>query len=311
MKLLEFRTFAGSMAYQPCCKDIDLMGVFKALRPLEPGGDHLFKVARAWSCIVQSIDGLPKDLRWVLATIYNFSNDMMSSVLSEDTMWTMRPWLMYWYDVADALLELFNIPASAPIPDWFLRPSADTIEEVLMPEAEAELTLCRTNSLTSDGNQTVLHHSVPSPDSNRVDIAELVDSSSYHQPGINAWIDAQPNWAIEEQDFDPTPGGFISRKRNSQSPQRVSSPASDISPFQLNPEAIEFDPNPYLSTSPASVSSKVSSNWSRASTPSISDTVTLYEDEVEEAGSSGDLRSLLDFTGVDNFASERIDEFGL
>ncbi|KHN94264.1 uncharacterized protein MAM_07900 [Metarhizium album ARSEF 1941] len=86
VKLLEFRTFSGAMAYQPCCKDIDLMGFFKPLRPIEPGVDRLFKVARAWSCIIQSLEGLPKDLRWVLATVYNFANDMLCTKLSEDTM---------------------------------------------------------------------------------------------------------------------------------------------------------------------------------------------------------------------------------
>ncbi|TWU75226.1 hypothetical protein ED733_005454 [Metarhizium rileyi] len=206
VKLLEFRTFSGAMAYQPCCKDIDLMGFFKPLAPIEPGVDRIFKVARAWSCIIQSIERLPKDLRWILATIYNFANDMLCKDWAEDTLWRMRPWLMYWYDVADALLGLFNITASAPIPDWFLRPSADDIDEVYEPEAEANVTMCRTNSVPSDGNQTVIRHGPPSQVLNKEN-QPAHDMSSVDQHSISAWIDAQPDWGSSRVDVDPGPGG--------------------------------------------------------------------------------------------------------
>lgn len=266
VKLLEFRTFSGAMAYQPCCKDIDLMGFFKPLKPIEPGVDRLFKVARAWSCIIQSMEDLPKDLRWVLATIYNFANDMLCVKLGEDTMWRMRPWLMYWYDVADALLELLNLSATAPVPDWFLRPGSDTSDEECASEAGAMVTLCRTNSVTSDGNLTVLHHDTSGRKSQWAR-----DNSSGHQLGIRAWINAQPDWGAERQCVHPTPGRGVWENRVVRSSPPTQSGGSRRVTFRFNPEAMEFDPHPNLTTSPASVSSRSSSTWSIEPTETLVD----------------------------------------
>lgn len=47
MYLLEFRTFSGALAYQPCSKDIDLMGVLNSLRRLDENADPLFMDACA------------------------------------------------------------------------------------------------------------------------------------------------------------------------------------------------------------------------------------------------------------------------
>ncbi|EFY85589.1 hypothetical protein MAC_08369 [Metarhizium acridum CQMa 102] len=255
------------MAYQPCCKDIDLMGFFKPLKPIEPGVDRLFKVARAWSCIIQSLENLPKDLRWVLATVYNFANDMLCAKLSEDTMWRMRPWLMYWYDVADALLELFNISASAPVPDWFFRPGADNSDEEEEPEDGVMVTLCRTNSVTSDGNLTVLRH-----DTSGRKIQQVRDISSGHQSGIRAWIDAQPDWGAERQCINPNPGeGVWGNRVASSPPPSTQSEVSRQVTFHFNPEAMEFDPHLNLTTSPASVSSRSSSTWSIEPTATLVD----------------------------------------
>lgn len=278
MKLLEFRTFSGGMAYQPCCKDIDLMGLFKALQPMEQSSDHLFKVARAWSCIIQSLEGLPKELRWVLATMYNFANDaLLRPYFSEDDLWSLRPWLMYWYDAADALLELYHIPASAPVPDWFLRPSELAATESMEPGVEALLTVCRTNSVTSDSNETVLHH--PSPYQRTG--PNLAEESPVTQSGISAWIAAQPDWSFPEETVDLAPGEFVSRRRRSSSSSSSSvHEISRDSPFQLNPEAMEFDPNQHESTSAGSVSSKAASkNWSTISTPSLADCESADDDE--------------------------------
>ncbi|KAF4459154.1 hypothetical protein FALBO_14100 [Fusarium albosuccineum] len=63
MFLLEFCTFSGALAYQPCGKDIDLLGVFKALHPIERNCDPVFKAARDWSCITQAMRDLPRDVR--------------------------------------------------------------------------------------------------------------------------------------------------------------------------------------------------------------------------------------------------------
>ncbi|PHH65205.1 hypothetical protein CDD81_3064 [Ophiocordyceps australis] len=121
--LLEYLTFQGAFAYQPCCKDIDTSGLLSALLPLDQGGDPIFKQARAWSCILQALPRLPKELRWILATVYDFSSQMLQPDTKEDVLWKMRPWLMHWYNVADELFYYFDIPASSPPEiDWFLRP---------------------------------------------------------------------------------------------------------------------------------------------------------------------------------------------
>ncbi|KAK7408901.1 hypothetical protein QQX98_008905 [Neonectria punicea] len=134
MFLLEYRTFGGALAYQPCSKDIDLMGVFKALHPLDRNGDRLFKVAREWSCIVQALPGLPKEIRWVLATIYNFANEMLRPEHDEAALWRKRPWLLYWYTVADKLFEAYEIFATSPDADWFLRPTPVILKQEMSRE---------------------------------------------------------------------------------------------------------------------------------------------------------------------------------
>ncbi|CAM1502272.1 Fc.00g042560.m01.CDS01 [Cosmosporella sp. VM-42] len=63
MYLLEYCTFAGTQAYQPCSNDIDSIGIFQSLTPIETNGDSLFKNARTWSCVMQAMPGLPKDIR--------------------------------------------------------------------------------------------------------------------------------------------------------------------------------------------------------------------------------------------------------
>lgn len=93
MYLLEFRTFSGALAYQPCSKDIDLMGLFNSLRPLDKNGDPLFKDACAWSCVMQAEKSLPKDIRFVLATIYNFAIEMLHPNQDASAFWRFRPWL--------------------------------------------------------------------------------------------------------------------------------------------------------------------------------------------------------------------------
>jgi hypothetical protein len=47
---------------------------------------------------------------------------MLRPHLEEDIIWGLRPWLMHWYEVADALFEKYGIFATSPDPDWFMRP---------------------------------------------------------------------------------------------------------------------------------------------------------------------------------------------
>lgn len=61
--LLKYQTMHGARAYQPCSKDIDIMGFFKPLDALHQNGDPLFKDAREWSCIMQAMERLPRDIR--------------------------------------------------------------------------------------------------------------------------------------------------------------------------------------------------------------------------------------------------------
>lgn len=62
MRLFHFLTFQGVKAFQPCHRDIEALGVFKALDHIE-NGDPVFKAAREWSCTVQAIENLPKAVR--------------------------------------------------------------------------------------------------------------------------------------------------------------------------------------------------------------------------------------------------------
>ncbi|CEF77206.1 unnamed protein product [Fusarium graminearum] len=116
MSLLRFETFDGLEAFQPCSPNIDQLNLQKALRPIETG-DPVFNAARDWSCILQSLPGLPKELRWILATVYDLACVMLRADSDEDAHWAMRPWLSHWYDVADILFLKYNIPATAPDPD--------------------------------------------------------------------------------------------------------------------------------------------------------------------------------------------------
>lgn len=121
LSLLRYQTMHGAIAYQPCSKDIDLMGLFDAIAPLE-NRDQLFKNAREWSCVIQAMEMLPRDIRWVLAVIYNFANEMLRPENNEACLWHARSWLFYWYEIADGLFVKYRIMASTPDEDWFLRP---------------------------------------------------------------------------------------------------------------------------------------------------------------------------------------------
>lgn len=288
MYLLEYQTFSGAMAYQPCSMNIDLRGVFKALEPVEKGGDHLFTVARVWSCIVQSIQGLPKEIRWVLATVYNFANEMMRPGTSEDFFWTMRPWLMHWYDVAERLFEKYDLLIHAPTMDWFVRPTAVTVENFEGFEFESYVTLGRTNSVSSDGNGTVIHH--------RPTGSRRYDGQAAHVSSIAAWMAAQPEWAtvLRQPPFDPTPGG---RVRSHLEPMSRIWPTTlpmelgeqDSGGFLLNPEATEFDPNMELAISLGSTTPR---SPSRISMNSIEECESASESASELDGLSFSERSL-------------------
>ncbi|KAG6041325.1 hypothetical protein E4U41_004977 [Claviceps citrina] len=264
MFLLEYQTFSGAMAYQPCSKNIDLQGFFTALEPIEKGGDPLFKVARSWSCIIQSIPELPKEVRWVLATIYDFSNEMMRPGTGEDLLWAMRQWLMYWFDMAESLFKMYDYPIYAPTMDWFLRPAAVSVED------DEEVAIDGPSSVSSDENRTVIHHEIESSPKKSGPLCRDGAASS----GIAAWMSAQPDWATAfRQPFDPAPGGRVYSRLGTISQPRLAASARQcnrqeqfLGMFRLNPEAIEFDPNMNLTTSIESITSRSPSRTSVGST---------------------------------------------
>ncbi|KAG6017419.1 hypothetical protein E4U54_007353 [Claviceps lovelessii] len=292
MFLLEYQTFSGQMAYQPCSKGIDIQGFFKALEPVERGGDNLFKIARSWSCIVQSIQGLPKDIRWVLATIYDFANEMMRPGTGEDALWAMRQWLIYWFDTAEKLFQKYDYPIFAPAVDWFSRPTAMTVDDDDDQAADLDLGDCtffRQGSISSDGNRTVIHHrSVPTPIK-----FDAYRREANYLPGINAWMAGQPDWAGNfGQPFDPTPEGRILSRSEPMLPSwlRASARKSDrqeggSNVFRFNPDATEFMPQMEQTTSSASTTSRSPSPMSEGSAGG-------YGTTSESDGLSGDERSL-------------------
>jgi hypothetical protein len=282
VKLLEFRTFSGAMAFQPCCLNIDFMGLFRALQPMEAQCDHVFEVGRTWSCVLQGINDLPKDLRWVLATIYNFCSHMLSSQSSEDTLWKMRAWLMHWYDVADDLLLLFNIPASAPNVDWFLRPPASPLEETLESEANSFTKFGCGNSTASDANQTVLRHCPQIDESQSPKLGEAQQRLPNHQLDIREWIAAQPEWGVREQPFDHTSEELAALSQQHETSQTTH--------FQFDPRVSPFDPNQDLWTSHASDSSRASL-MSGPSTPALSSVASCDTNEAGELGRMTNLAS--------------------
>ncbi len=95
VSLFQFLTFRGTLAYQPCSRHMHRLNLFKALKPIQGAQDPVFEQARTWSCSVQAVEDLPRDLRWLMATIYNFATEMLRFHNSETYLWKMRNWLMH------------------------------------------------------------------------------------------------------------------------------------------------------------------------------------------------------------------------
>ncbi|RDA91218.1 hypothetical protein CP533_3392 [Ophiocordyceps camponoti-saundersi (nom. inval.)] len=231
--LMPFITFEGVNAFQPCSINIDLIGLFKPLEASELDADPVFQQARTWSCIVQARARLPKPLRWILATIYNFSNEMLRKEVDEDTLWKMRSWLLHWYKVADEFMKAYGIDACSPEPDWFSSPKPSNVprsRRAPQPTSSARQTGSPHSSSSSSsaaGDGTVIHHQVP----HRQPLRSSVLSSD-----IFSWLQSQPGHQEEYTFFDPTPRGNVLRK-----PQRREFVSS------LNPRAAPFIPESSLS----------------------------------------------------------------
>ena len=128
MFLLEYRNLCGAWGYQTCGPAIDLSGIFDTLRALEKSAHHDFKVARAWACTVQAVHGLPQEVRWILATIYEFANLLLRLDVGNDASDRGRAWLTYYYEVADRLFTWFSVPTTTPRAGHFPRPDTSVLD---------------------------------------------------------------------------------------------------------------------------------------------------------------------------------------
>ncbi|RGP70701.1 GTPase-activator for ras GTPase [Fusarium longipes] len=232
--LLRFMTFDGLNAYQTCSRDIDMLNLHKTLHHIETA-DPVFSAARDWSCTLQALPGLPKEVRWVLATVYNFACVMLHPRLDEDSHWAMRPWLIHWYDVADSLFLKYGISAASPDPDWCSRP--------LQP-LENQVSPSRHNSQGSSRHSQHLG----AASTHLSPISRLVQGSEEDDSSLD-FIDIAVGHPSElfqfgndrrVRQFDPAPGGQVF----SQSEPRLSASNGSITrlSFTFNPMASVFVP---------------------------------------------------------------------
>ena len=245
--LLEYRTFEGVAAYQICAQDIETSGIFESLKPLDNSGDPVFKAARAWSCAVQSIPTLPREVRWVLATIFNFANEMLRPQNDELFLWSMRPWLLRWYELADGLFMLCGISATAPATDWFLRPTV----------VQQEIFLYQDNNAFWDH----YYRGSPSPSSQHTVIRRTPHDSGVHMKGpveqhdnfdpqaISIWLDQVSSPASSSSWNFPTPPPEEANSKRSTSPCQAEM-STHCTASTLCPRANKFQPSKRRPTFP-------------------------------------------------------------
>ncbi|KAF4968577.1 hypothetical protein FSARC_4050 [Fusarium sarcochroum] len=211
MFLLRFLTFDNCVAYQPCSKDIDLLGVFNPLRIVEGNVDPIFRAARDWSCIIQALPGLPKD-----------------------------------YEVADNLFNRYDIFATAPDPDWFMRP----LPRLERPSKSTDHVVGINKDLREHWGRRNAGEDVSqcSPISSLVLESEQDNAEPRNVAASRNIIDRffGQSRMIETNDdgqlvlFDPAPGGWVSSQWQPLSPTSRKTALS-----QLNPLADEFVPSAY------------------------------------------------------------------
>lgn len=216
MFLLEYRTSEGILAYQPCSSNIDQLGIFKALRPLDRNGDLAFCTAREWSCIIQSISQIPKDVRWVLSTIYNLANEGLRPENDKNTLWGIRARLFHWYDVADELFQYYGIPATTPELDWFQTPTVAKLKEPKENEGLVVLGQSQTRSSCSSvtrGDSSLpklVQHEPPPMVVQQRPVIEGTEPRMLTST-VHTWLYDQPGQMDsvrhEPESFDATPEG--------------------------------------------------------------------------------------------------------
>lgn len=233
MFLFKYLTFAGATAYQPCATDIDHRRFFTALRPLEVEGNRDFKIARGWSCIIQSMHGLPKDVRWVLATVYNLSCQMLQPGVDKNELSDMKHWLMHWYDVVDRLFYKFRIYASAPLGDQFLRPTLVNQDAALYTDTSSVYTRYFAGSSEASSTGTVIYGDPLALVRHGAHVSQEVESDA--TPVVHDWLQTQPETQAQNSYhfFDSTPRHAASRG--------LRRSISDSGPLRPRPVASHFD----------------------------------------------------------------------
>ncbi|KAF5003851.1 hypothetical protein FDECE_9627 [Fusarium decemcellulare] len=175
---------------------------------------------------------------------------MLHPSITEDTLWTMRAWLLHWYEVAEALFRSYGIFATTPNPDWFKRPLAKPIKEnqpgghIGVRQRDKVSSPC-SSSLSDTG--TVIHrHPLRSLVlESEEDTRELQPTPA--SPNTVKWLDSQSEMIETNGDgpilFDPTPRGRISRKRRQVGSPMSQTPSPSPPTSKLNPLATEFVPS--------------------------------------------------------------------
>ncbi|PHH89371.1 hypothetical protein CDD83_6193 [Cordyceps sp. RAO-2017] len=241
--LFRYHTFRGTFGFQVCSRNIDTMRVFDCLRPMECGGDPVFRQAREWSCILQARRSLPRDVRWLLALVYDFSHEMLQPDMDEQTLWRMRPWLLHLYAVADRLLEHYDILASSPSDvDWFASPHPggpsgrrNSFPALGGRRRAAGWSFVGSQSSQSWSDDTVVRHGPRDASHGRGSSSDAVGDGL---ATVQDWLDSrqEPASAEDLEDqvsalglFDPAPGGYVysrTRRPASRAGQRETSSAA-------------------------------------------------------------------------------------
>ncbi|SPJ71832.1 uncharacterized protein FTOL_01560 [Fusarium torulosum] len=164
---------------------------------------------------------------------------MLRPHLEEDIIWGLRPWLMHWYEVADALFEKYGIFATSPDPDWFMRPFAQqkhSPKPVNQPYYSVSMhhqsprsavsNLSPLSALVADSNEDHVDLNLETIPASRRIVDWFSRPSEMIEIGNDAW----------QTMFDPTPGGVVFRSRRHQGTSReLSNDTEESQPTMIGP----------------------------------------------------------------------------
>lgn len=259
MSLFQFISFTGFVAYQPCSMNIDLMGIFDTFNSREQDLDYIFKIGRVWSCVIQAHENLPRDIRWVVATVYNLCMDLLKPNTKAEVSLSMRRWLIHWYNIADQLFRRHGIPARSPDMDWLL----DVGQEHEgydngRPLRRGSHRRHNRSQSTTSGTTVIRRHRSRAQSNQRI-------ARSLHRPDeeVEIWIDQVTHeLAPEYQGIEAWVNQLVEQdqRSNMDYPQNL---------FRLNPLAAAFTPQSSTSGSssgPSSLPDSMSQNFEAAET---------------------------------------------